>query len=503
MKKCTCIKPLVAPIAWHKAYSKAVRLVEEVVGARVALKDRIPRSRSMPRSPTENFAEARRAYEEALGNLNKARIALLTDTARRPARGAGLIHKHGHRRRGSSSSRSSRSSSNSLSLSLGGDAETNAVPTCAFPPSTNLSIFTGPDVRLPTPWCTPEAVPPPARSLVELAAAGQTSPIPVLPSLLVPCCAHSGTTFLWRCMQYAFHPQRVCGARTSVPHNPAYAGRVGQWTNAACHGRRFLLPGLTGNIEGHWDYRKEWFFYGGGGGSWAKGWAEYVGVDLPICYWEPEFQRLLRSQPLDDTLAHSRRLCQPPAVHRSTRGGHSEGHAGVADRTPNGDVNSTGTGSSHSAAGAPSASRCTHRACMILDLDKTRLNPTYAPEYDRRTKPRYQFQASKSLPRLRPDVHTGAVVSDMTPNYLCSPKALRNLAGSIGAPAHFRMLVLHRMPFDMVKASYKVIRTRSMQRHSLLQPHLASNRQSLHSLFLLRLPAFLFLTYFRGCSPRC
>ena len=150
MKKCTCIKPLVAPIAWHKAYSKAVRLVEEVVGARVALKDRIPRSRSMPRSPTENFAEARRAYEEALGNLNKARIALLTDTARRPARGAGLIHKHGHRRRGSSSSRSSRSSSNSLSLSLGGDAETNAVQRC-LSASTNLSIFTGPDVRLPTP----------------------------------------------------------------------------------------------------------------------------------------------------------------------------------------------------------------------------------------------------------------------------------------------------------------------------------------------------------------
>ena len=77
-------------------------------------------------------------------------------------------------------------------------------------------------------------------------------------------------------------------------------------------------------------------------------------------------------------------------------------------------------------------------------------------EYDRRVKPRWQFQATKALPRVHPSEHPGAIVSDMTPNYLCSPKALRNLASSLGAPAHFRMLVLHRRPMDMINASYKM-----------------------------------------------
>jgi hypothetical protein len=52
--------------------------------------------------------------------------------------------------------------------------------------------------------------------------------------------------------------------------------------------------------------------------------------------------------------------------------------------------------------------------------------------------------ATKALPRVVPTSHSGAVVSDMTPNYLCAPKALRNLAGSVGAPAHWRLLLLMR-----------------------------------------------------------
>ena len=39
----------------------------------------------------------------------------------------------------------------------------------------------------------------------------------------------------------------------------------------------------------------------------------------------------------------------------------------------------------------------------------------------------------------------GAVVSDMTPNYLCSPKALRNIVQSLGTPGHFRLLLLLRV----------------------------------------------------------
>ena len=41
-------------------------------------------------------------------------------------------------------------------------------------------------------------------------------------------------------------------------------------------------------------YRKEWFCYGGGGAAWPKGWEDYAGVELPLCYWEREYQRLQR-----------------------------------------------------------------------------------------------------------------------------------------------------------------------------------------------------------------
>ena len=247
---------------------------------------------------------------------------------------------------------------------------------CSFPPAHNFTNWSGADVKLPEPWCSVESRHPPARSTVELARSGDSGPTVILPSLLVPCCAHSGTTFLWRCMAYAFHPQRVCGHVSGSPHNPAYATRYEQWALSECGGRSYLLPGLTGNIEGHWDYRKEWFFYGGGASSWSKGWQDYVGVELPLCWyapepkataqtscapstpeprsptqlpadpnprctltltgrWEPEFQRLLRERPLDDTLALSRRLCR-----------HTFSDASGATR------------------------QCTHRACIPLDLHK-------------------------------------------------------------------------------------------------------------------------------------
>ena len=136
------------------------------------------------------------------------------------------------------------------------------------------------------PWCEPRKTPPSALSLDELAA-DSTRPahrkVPVVPSLIVPCCAHSGTTFLWRCMRYAFHPSVVCGRlNPKREHEPLYADRHEEWNTSACGRRRYLLPGLAGNIQGHWDYRKEWFFFGGGAAQWMKGWADYLGVELPL-----------------------------------------------------------------------------------------------------------------------------------------------------------------------------------------------------------------------------
>ena len=131
---------------------------------------------------------------------------------------------------------------------------------CFFPPAVNFTHWQGVDVRMPYPWCPPSDNAPPALSLDQLAQ-DRTWPqgrkVAVLPALLVPCCAHSGTTFLWRCMKYAFVPPVVCGRPSRRKHSPNYAGLSTQWTAKACGARKYLLPGLTGNIQGHWDYRKE------------------------------------------------------------------------------------------------------------------------------------------------------------------------------------------------------------------------------------------------------
>ena len=402
---------------------------------------------------------------------------------------------------------------------------------CSFPPSANLTGWKGEDVRLPVPWCEASSTHPPTQSLHELATASShlrevvqadaqqrvrqatlddhdrptrgtkhgvakrlpAAAVPVLPSLLVPCCAHSGTTFLWRCMQYAFHPQRVCGGlNPTSPHNPRYAGSHADWTAQRCPGKQYLLPGLIGNIEGHFDYRKEWFFYGGGAAAWGKGWQDYTGVDLPLCYWEPEFQRQLRERPLDDTLAQARRLCleritepqaEPLAV--GTEGAPSFGSAlrasaamaaeAAANAAASAAVDTAAAAATTAAANStasealllaaaaaaatvkpPQPRTCLHRACIPLDLHKVRLSPAYKDEYHKETMPRWHFQATKALPRVVPREHPGAIVSDMTPNYLCAPKALRNLAGSIGAPAHFRLMLLVRNPLSMLAASYKM-----------------------------------------------
>lgn len=222
-------------------------------------------------------------------------------------------------------------------------------------------------------------------------------------------------------MAYAYHPKKVCGSAAGSRGNPNDAAYTHQWNRSNCGQRKYLLPGLAGNIQGHWDYRKEWFFYGGGAAAFIKGWDDYKGVDLPLCYWEPEFQRLLRERPLLDTMGEARRLC-------TVRRRDSEGKM----------------------------SKCTHRACLPLDLGKVKLGPKFEEQYDHSTQPRWQIQATKALPRVVPAEHPGALVSDMTPNYLCSPRALSNLAGSVGAPPHFRMLLLLRDPLEHITASYRM-----------------------------------------------
>ena len=157
--------------------------------------------------------------------------------------------------------------------------------TCTFPPAYNASAPSALDLKFPRTRCLRQHVAPvngPAHVLASHLPAGATHT--VLPSLLVPCCAHSGTTFLWRCMRYAFHPERVCGSVSSKRGDPRLAWTSSEWTASSCAGKKYFLPGLAGNIQGHWDYRKEWFFYGGGASAFEKGWADYAGVELPLCW---------------------------------------------------------------------------------------------------------------------------------------------------------------------------------------------------------------------------
>ena len=141
---------------------------------------------------------------------------------------------------------------------------------------------------------TPPVSGPPRGAWLDRLAPG--TKVPLLPSLLVPCCPHSGTTFLWRCMRHAFHPERVCARLSGKPGNPHLALTADKWDAASCGDRQYFLPGLAGNIQGMWDYRKEWFFYGGGAAGYTKGWDNYNGVELPLCYWETEFQLEFRQR---------------------------------------------------------------------------------------------------------------------------------------------------------------------------------------------------------------
>lgn len=252
-------------------------------------------------------------------------------------------------------------------------------------------------------------------------------------------------------MRYAYHPERVCATPkpSLLPRlrRQPLAATVDDWSNASCGAKKYLLPGLTGSIQGHYDYRKEWFFYGGGATQFEKGWSWYEGVELPLCYWEPEFQRLLRMRPLEDTHAAMRRACivretAAPPPPREARGRKRQ-------RKQRRNLSSSAAGASRV------GDLCVHAACTPIDLEKNKLAPEYASEYNS-TRARYRMQATTALPRIDPSRHPGAVVSDMTPNYLCSPKALRNLVSADGAPAHFRFLLLVRPSSKMLRSSFKM-----------------------------------------------
>eukprot|EP00962_Isochrysis_galbana_P022815 scaffold6832_cov96-Isochrysis_galbana.AAC.1 len=87
---------------------------------------------------------------------------------------------------------------------------------------------------------------------------------------------------------------------------------------------------------------------------------------------------------------------------------------------------------------------CIHRTCLPYDAHKIKFGPRYSAEAAAGSLGRIQFQPTKALPRLDPVTHPGAVVPDLTPNYLCSSTALRNVVSTVGTPAHWKMIIVHR-----------------------------------------------------------
>ena len=306
--------------------------------------------------------------------------------------------------------------------------EVSPSPTCAFPLRANASRRRQRHSR-----CSPDRRAPDARPLPSLANAGVVARIPVLPSLLVPCCPHSGTTFVFQCLTWAFHPERVCG-KQALKHGgpPSLAHYSDAWGSAACGSRRFLLPALHGGLLGGFAPTKELFYFGGGfgrddgGGFGRDGWGKLTGVPLPLCYWEKGFQTALNGRPTADKLANNHRLCRSRPSSSSTA--------------------------------------CTHVACeeQLTTGEPSGVRPDagmrrealMAPKA--RPKPSGELLISSSLPRVRPSELAGAVVTDMTPNYLCSPASLRSLTRSLGTPAHFRMLLVMRSGLGTFQANCRM-----------------------------------------------
>jgi hypothetical protein len=125
---------------------------------------------------------------------------------------------------------------------------------------------------------------------------------PVIPTLLLPCCAKAGTTFLHGCMTLAFSAERVCESSF-----------VDRWAlgEQRCQNRSYLLPvcSLKNGVQP--VERKELFFYGGISPydpGWVRGFQHMIGPGVPLCHYKhgcdsPAFLSAFKAQiPMSETV---------------------------------------------------------------------------------------------------------------------------------------------------------------------------------------------------------
>jgi hypothetical protein len=103
----------------------------------------------------------------------------------------------------------------------------------------------------------------------------------VLPTIFVPCCPKAGTTFLNQCVSRAFHPSVVCNNS-----DPA------SWVGPECAGRSFVLGGVRTNPTGFFHEVKEPFYFNKEADLRVQGaardLANLAGPPLPLCTWSLE-----------------------------------------------------------------------------------------------------------------------------------------------------------------------------------------------------------------------
>lgn len=238
------------------------------------------------------------------------------------------------------------------------------------------------------------------------------SSTPLLPEVFVPCCAKTGTTFLWECTSKIFDPSLVCGAN-----------KVDAWTPAKCHNRKYVLKGYRIVPGGCRAERKEYFFWGGGKGEDAihfphKGMRWYAGMPTPLYYWQ-----------------RNARMCHKPSdVERLCYQDLPEDIPFSQIKRPKNRVEQV-----------PEGGRI-HPACKRLKFSRPQ-----SPKPGERVVKHDDLMVECAVPWVDKRTHPNAVNMDFTPNHLFDPITPTRLYDNMPDPTRLKFVVTLRNP---VKRAY-------------------------------------------------
>lgn len=243
---------------------------------------------------------------------------------------------------------------------------------------------------------------------------------PVLPTVFVPCCAKTGTTFLWGCTSQAFRPNFVCGSN-----------KASEWTRQHCADRRYVLPGYRISPSGCRAERKEFFFWGGGKGEDGmhfrhRGVRWLTGMPTPLYYWQ-----------------RNARACHAPSdVHRLC---YDDLPADIAFENIRRARNQIEM--------VPADGRI-HPACRKLRL-KSR-PPALGDPPGRLPAERIQLEVECALPWLNPRAYPGAVNMDFTPNHMSDPLTPLRLWDHLPRPRELKFVVTLRNPLKRAYSEWSM-----------------------------------------------